>query len=119
MNVQIVSIQAAIHGRPSILWHGEVELPEQAHPINDGITEQEVNEFLFRYFNRVDEEDGDRLAEIGFELPSLSVGDLIHWASTTWRVAGMGFEKITGSDEYVMALTAYTLRTASEEGEQG
>lgn len=116
MNVQIVSAQAILHGRFSILWHGDVGREDlglegdafkwlafrEEHP-------ERVNELLFRYFNRVDEADGDRLRDADFELPSLSVGDLIHWGSKTWRVAGSGFELLTGSSEYAMALTALTL----------
>ena len=108
MNVQIVSIQAVIHGRPSILWHGDVELPEGAHlRPREEWSDEAINEYLFRYFNRVDEEDGDRLKDADFELPSMSVGDLLHWGSKTWRVSGTGFELLTGSDEYVVALAMY------------
>jgi hypothetical protein len=104
MNVEIVSIQAAIHGRPSITWHGDVPVGFSGHI-------GQTNEALFRFFNRVDEADNDKLAAVGYFLPSLSVGDLLHWGSKTWRVAGAGFEAITGSDDYVLALTAYTLRS--------
>jgi hypothetical protein len=120
MNVQIVSIQAALHGAPSILWHGTVERDELAALMTQPprMTHEAINEALFRYFNRVDDEDSERLHQIGFELPSLSVGDLIHWGSVTYRVAGSGFEKITDSSEYVMALTAYALRSSDPEEEE-
>jgi len=117
MQVQIVSIQAALHGRPSIVWIGDVTQEDLAEAIRrDPLDEGEVNEALFRFFNRVDDPDVDRLAEVGFELPSLSVGDLLHWGSKTFRVAGSGFEQITDSAEYAMALTAYTLKTMGGEG---
>jgi hypothetical protein len=122
MQLQIVSIQAALHGRPSIVWIGDVDAADlvnlSGHGLaTDGQIEPErMNNALFRFFNRVDEEDGDRLEAIGYRLPSLSVGDLLHWGSKTWRVAGSGFEQITDSAEYVMALTAYTLKTMGGEG---
>ena len=53
------------------------------------------------------------LEDIGYTMPSLSVGDLIHWDHVTYRVAGSGFEKLTESSDYAMALTAYTLKTMS------
>lgn len=116
MQVQIISIQAALHGRPSIVWIGDVKAKDLAEVCGGSINMEDpsaVNEALFRYFNRVDDGDGDRLADLGYNLPSLSVGDLISWDHVTYRVAGMGFEKLTDSGEYAMALTAYTLRTMS------
>lgn len=114
MQVQIVSIHAALtEGRPSILWVGEItekDLSEVAgHPVD--LDPASVNEALFRYFNRVDEADNDRLEDIGYTLPSLSVGDLVHWGGLTYRIAGVGFDQITNSSEYAMALTRYTLLT--------
>lgn len=118
MNLQIVSIQAALRGGPPIVWIGDVEHSELMtlngqldEPIERGTMDSITNAAIFRFFNRVDEADSDRLAEIGFNLPSLSVGDLISWGARTWRVSGAGFECITDSADYVMALTAYTLRT--------
>jgi hypothetical protein len=113
LTVQIVSAQAILHGRATILWHGDVELPE-----GEGLRPREewpdeaICEYLFRYFNRVEEEDSDRLNDADFRLPSLSVGDLIHWGKKTWRVDGSGFELLTGSDDYAGALAAYALRSA-------
>jgi hypothetical protein len=117
MLVEIVSIQAAIHGRPSILWSGDVDAIDLVRISGHGVTTDEridverMNSALFRFFNRVDDGDGARLEAIGYRLPSLSVGDLLHWDSKTWRVAGVGFDPITGSDEYVMALAAYTMQS--------
>lgn len=117
MRVEIVSIQAAIHGRPSILWSGEIDAIDLVKIFGHGVTtderidEDRFNNALFRFFNCVDDGDEERLEAIGYRLPSLSVGDLLHWGSKTWRVAGVGFEAITGSDEYVMALAAYTMQS--------
>ena len=117
MQVQIVSIQAALAGRPSILWHGEIEPADLTEVTGglDGIDEAATNEALFRFFNRVDERDNDRLEAIGYRLPSLSVGDLLHWGSRSFRVAGSGFECITDNPDYAMALTAYALHTMGGE----
>lgn len=123
MKVQIVSIQAALTGRESIVWTGDVEhsklvmfMPQEfrAQAVTSGagsVPVVIVNAAIFRIFTRVDERDIKRLERIGYELPSLSVGDLIHWNETTWRVAGAGFEKITGSEEYTTALALYALKS--------
>jgi hypothetical protein len=70
-------------------WEGD--MPE-LQPLG---SEQETNEHLFRYFNRVDELDGRRLERIGYRLPSLSVGDRVTWKGRTWEVAGIGFQEVT------------------------
>jgi hypothetical protein len=57
-------------------------------------------EKVFRYFNRVDEPDVERLGRIGYNLPSMSGGDLIgrvrgdgyvDW----WLCASAGWERIS------------------------
>lgn len=112
MRVTIVSIMAALAGADEIAWSGDVDLDELDD--NPPPADWEINTALFRFFNRVDDEDGPRLAEIGYRLPSLSVGDLIHRERETYRVAGLGFERITGSEDYVTALALYALRSAAE-----
>lgn len=118
MQVQVISINAALFGGyPSIVWQGDIE-PEDLGltepPPLEGHPPGEVNEGLFRFFNRVQEEDVERLRDLSFELPSLSVGDLVHWSERTFRVAGTGFEQITGSDDYQAALAVYALRSMKE-----
>jgi hypothetical protein len=65
-------------------WEGEIPAPPQ------GSTTLATLEYLFRYFNRVDEEDGPRLSAIGYTLPSLSV-DVF---DKRWRCANTGWELI-------------------------
>lgn len=120
MRVEIVSIQAALAGRPSIMWFGDVSIGDLIEA-NDreikGIDADATNEALFRFFNRVDEGDNERLERIGYRLPSLSVGDLLHWGGKTHRVEGVGFDCITDhADEYMLALTMRSLRTIGSEG---
>jgi hypothetical protein len=120
MRVEIVSMQAAVAGRESIVWIGEIAEAEfgLVHTVEDGGLSDRacrvVNERLFRLFNRVDDEDGPRLEAIGYRLPSLSVGDLLVWGAQTWRVAGSGFDRVTGDADYVVALALYALRSAAE-----
>ena len=53
-------------------------------------------EAIFRAFNRVEMEDGARLEEIGYRLPSLSVDDEVTLPDgTVYRVASFGFEEVT------------------------
>jgi hypothetical protein len=91
MRVTVVSMMAAAHGRESITWTGDVAVSRHAEP-------DQINERLFRMFNRVDESDARYLQARGYDLPSLSVGDYLHWESQTWRVEGSGFSLYTGSE---------------------
>jgi hypothetical protein len=57
-------------------WSGEIPAPE--------LDAAELPlEWVFRYFNRVDDGDHDRLLGIGYDLPSLSEGDVVTLAGTT------------------------------------
>lgn len=51
-------------------------------------------ESIFRLFNRVDRGDAERLERMGYNLPSLSVGDVVEIGDRRWEVAGMGFEEL-------------------------
>lgn len=69
-------------------WSGEVALPA-------GSTPEEKCERVFRDFNRVTEEDCERLDRIGYDLPSLSVNDTITFVDgSTYRVLPIGFERV-------------------------
>ena len=50
------------------VWKGEY----RSNASGDGL----LNE-LFRYFNVLDNDDADRLARLGYKLPSMSAGDVI------------------------------------------
>ena len=60
------------------------------------LDDEEVLNRIFRALNRVDDGDHERMAAIGYLLPSLSVGDLVSFQGTTWRVDSVGFTKLTG-----------------------
>jgi hypothetical protein len=65
-------------------WEGDVP------PAPEGMT---VLEHVFRYFNRVDQADIDRLDELDYQLPSLSVSDVVTIDDgPRWRCAGVGWE---------------------------
>lgn len=49
---------------------------------------------VFRFFNRVDEADCDRLEALGYNMPSLSVDDLVVLDGVTYQVAATGFTKL-------------------------
>ena len=67
--VEIYSPGADTSGRPEpAIWSGRV-------PNGDP-------EAIFRFFNRVDAADAERLRAIGYQLPSLSVGDIISYTGT-------------------------------------
>lgn len=51
-------------------------------------------EDAFRYFNRVDDADCERLERIGYCLPSLSVGDIVTVDGNPHVVASVGFKPI-------------------------
>lgn len=75
----------------SPVWQGELDAmdPEEA----------------IRFFNRVDDSDGHRLEDIGYRLPSLSVGDIIVLGRDTYRVMSAGFTAITSPRDYVVPLS--------------
>lgn len=58
----------------------------------EGDLDQDMNlEEIFRFFNRVEYGDGERLDEIGYDLPSLSVGDYVTKNGKRYRVEPVGF----------------------------
>ena len=52
-------------------------------------------EGAFRCFNRVDEADVTRLERLGYELPSMTAGDLVQISDQWYLCADMGWEKLT------------------------
>jgi hypothetical protein len=96
VNVQIVSVTAIAHEHEHIVWAGEVPIAFEGLRLDesDPAVCIDVNSQIFRCLNRVDGADSGRLARMGYMLPSLSVGDLIHWRAQTWRVAATGFERV-------------------------
>lgn len=109
MKVTVVSVQAIIASRDEITWVGNVPGINRADPAD------RINEQLFRFFNRVEDGDHRKLEAIGYRLPSLSVGDVLHWQRMTFRVAGMGFERIE-PDAVVMGLVGLSLQPAKTDG---
>lgn len=65
-------------------WEGDVDLA--------GLTVAEALERIFRQFNRVDDSDCARLLKLGYNLPSLSVGDIVTITDVRWRCASLGWE---------------------------
>lgn len=97
MLIEIVSMTAAVHGRGTITWRGEIEMEL-------GLSDAQTLEQIFRLFNRVDEADSLRLNTWQYGLPSLSVGDLVHFNLRTWRCKGTGWELVTGNPEAIREL---------------
>lgn len=50
-------------------------------------------EEIFRMFNRVHYGDAERLERIGYQLPSLSMGDVVETPDGRFEVAAVGFTK--------------------------
>lgn len=100
MYVEIFSMHAAAHGREHVVWSGEV--PNSLIPPEGGwANPNQVNDNLFRFFNRVDEADCARLDALGYKLPSLSAGDFITWGEKTYKVRGIGFDTVTHNPDYL------------------
>ena len=85
-HITIFSVMAASDRDrfPTAMWEGEVE--------SDDL------EDIFRAFNRVDEEDATRLEEIGYKLPSLSVGDIVVRETDQQMVASCGFREVSTAE---------------------
>ena|SRR5437763_7263472 len=103
MKVEIFSTNAAVAGTPfGTTWSGEVE-------VNMNLSDEVILDLIYRMFNRVDEADLDRMEALGYELPSLSMGDFVTLhggAAHTWgeehprtyQVAAIGFALLTGTE---------------------
>lgn len=120
LTVAVLSMMAAATGgRHGFLWNGEVPaewLPPDAAAADFGA----VNESLFRYFNRVEEDDARRLEASGYLLPSLSWGDLIGYRDRVFRVAAIGFESMPGKTVLeTVALALSQLRDDSQSPASG
>ena len=70
-------------------WEGSLDLELG----NDANTEQKLDR-LFRLFNRVTDEDAERLEKIGFRQPSMSVGDVVEVDGQRYEVAPIGFKRV-------------------------
>lgn len=93
-----VTIYSAMADNPE--WRINALYEERpAEPTWTGEVEARDLEDIFRIFNRVDDEDCERLDEIGYHLPSLSVGDVVSYDGTYKIVAFAGFKDIA-EDEY-------------------
>lgn len=91
-------------------WSGEVpdaELDGLQHIGN-------INEQLFRLFNRVDEADVKRLEEWGYHLPSLSVGDTIAYQGKRFLVADIGFTEMGPSHEEELEARLWEIQEAMD-----
>lgn len=69
----------------SPVWSGKVQIP-------DG--EASLIERIFRFFNRVDDADSERLDDIGYNLPSLSVGDTVMFDGRIFYCAPIGWQEV-------------------------
>jgi hypothetical protein len=79
-----LDVQIESHWRDE-RWSGRIPLP------TNGTGKLE---HIFRFFNRVDEEDGPRLSAIGYTLPSLSVEDVVVVDGERWLCAPVGWERV-------------------------
>lgn len=59
-----------------------------------GLTVREALDYIFRYFSRVDDDDHHWLLALGYDLPSLSVDDIVTIDGVSWRCAGVGWERV-------------------------
>lgn len=71
-------------------WAGEIP---------DPASEDAPLEYVFRQFNRVVQEDADRLESWGYNLPSLSVGDHVELDGTMYVCAPLGWREITETED--------------------
>jgi hypothetical protein len=80
-------------------WEGEIPDGEASEPLFGGTitTDRDaVLEYVFRLFNRVQQEDVERLDALGYELPSLSTGDRVTLPDgSVWHCASIGWEQVT------------------------
>jgi hypothetical protein len=86
----LISIWTHWQGRA---WNGEIPEPK------DAASDEERLEYVFRWFNDVDPGDRERMLEVGYDLPSLSVGDVVRLREDErWRCAPFGWEKLEADE---------------------
>jgi hypothetical protein len=104
-------IAAISEHRSQITWRGEIPFAELCQLIPPGQTpnRESLNAAIFRFFNRVEDEDSARLERLGYRLPSLSAGDLFTVEGVAFVVAGIGSERVSGNPRFVRGLVAWTL----------
>lgn len=72
-------------------WTGTVE---QTGIDPEGLDATELLESIFRKFNRVTEEDCELLDRLGYQLPSMSVGDEILLDGVPYLCAPSGWQEV-------------------------
>lgn len=81
-------------------WEGEIPDPT-------GEAKEWPLEYAFRWFNRVDDGDGERMASVGYDLPSMSVGDVVTIDGKRWQCDVHGFTELPEGVEPTAAGTLY------------
>jgi hypothetical protein len=75
--------QGAGEGTAIEIYSPGADTPEQGGPATwAGRVPDADPEAMFRFFNRVDAADAERLGAVGYRLPSRSVGDIISYTGT-------------------------------------
>src|SRR5215472_5429647 len=92
MKVKITSHFPDEEGNARDPWEGDVP-----NDLLDRSSNYAVNNSLFRLFNRVEWEDGERLEEWGYRLPSLSMGDRIEHSGLVWVIEGTGYSLVSST----------------------
>jgi hypothetical protein len=82
----------------STTWDGEMDFDAEMTTDSDNVEAR--LEHVFRRFNRVEPGDEEYLRSVGYNLPSLSVGDVVVFDPETpharaWKVMGAGWEVTT------------------------
>lgn len=92
MQISVFSIIAATAGLECPVFIGELD----DELFDDELVDEALAERVIRLLNRCGQADLDRLERIGYQLPSLSVGDYFTVQGVTWQVATFGVERVTG-----------------------
>ncbi len=71
-----------------------VEVPDKHFSFGPGTSLHDTNAKIFRLFNRVSHEDAVYLQELGYTLPSLSVGDTVFWRGRLYAVEPTAFREV-------------------------
>ena len=88
----VLSMVAASAGRTDCYWHGILPLAPVTATFG---SDDDKNEAIFRILNRVTDADVALLEDLGYNLPSLSTGDVLVWGGKAWRVDSIGFSPVT------------------------
>jgi hypothetical protein len=91
--MELTHVKIKSSWRPEVLWEGDVDIDSHITVLDGPVTDEWRLDYLLRFFNRVDFEDTQRLEQIGYDLPSMSMGDEVEMDGVNWICSMAGWKR--------------------------